>query len=127
MRAEFFRREEPERSVAVAQWDGVRAEIRGADDDVRASVERILRRSSVVVDDPSRRALGTSGPVVVEPGDLDWFFAAAWVRGEEEGLSVRFATDTPGGWDPAGFYRRMGDWVGDRESLEGVTHPAGWR
>jgi hypothetical protein len=38
---------------------------------------------------------------VAEPGDVEWFRVAARVRGRREGLSVRFVSDRPGGWDPA--------------------------
>lgn len=127
MRAEFFRSDDPETVVGAVEWDGVRVHIRSSDEDLRPVLQRIFRVSPVAVDDPSRRALGTGGPVVVEPGDLDWFLAAGAARGSQEGLEVRFATDTPGGWDPAGYYRRMGDWVGERESRAGATHPESWR
>lgn len=127
MRAELFRPDDPQTVVGAAEWDGVRAHIRTSDEEARPALERIFRVSAVAVDDPSRRALGTEGPVVVEPGDLDWFIAAATVRGKEQGLGVRFHTDTVGGWDPAGAYRRLGDWVGERESRAGVGHPESWR
>ena len=120
MRAEFFRADDPGTVVGAAEWDGVRAHIRTSDEEVRPVLERVFRISPVATDDPSRRALGTRGPVVVEPGDLDWFLAAAAVRGQEEGLGVRFHTDGAGGWDPAGDYRRLGDWVGERESRSRV-------
>ena len=116
MRAEFFRPEDPESVVGAAEWDGVRVHLLVEDAETRSALERVFRMSPVVVDDPSRRAAGTSGPVTAEPGDLDWFLAAAQVRGEREGLGVRFVPGTSGGWDPAGAYRRMGDWVGEREA-----------
>lgn len=124
MRVELLRDDEV---VAAIGWDGRRALIREVGDDVRATVERIFRVSPVVTDDPSRRGPGRSGPQVVEPGDLDWFFAAARVRGEQEGFVVRFATDTPGGWDPAGSYRRMGDWIGEHEAHADVGHATSGR
>lgn len=127
MRAEFFRPEDPETGVGAAEWDGVRVRLEVEDADERAALERVFRVSPVVVDDPSRRAAGTAGPITAEPGDLDWFLAAAQVRGEQEGLGVRFVPDTPGGWDPAGAYRRMGDWVGEREAHEPEAHPGSWR
>jgi hypothetical protein len=45
--------------------------------------------------------------VVLPPGSLRWFQAAARVRGQTEGLSVRFVDQEQGamGWDPAGAYR----------------------
>lgn len=127
MRAEFYRPEDAETAVGAVEWDGTRVHIRTSDDEVRPLLERVFRLSPVAVDDPSRRQRGASGPVVVEPGDLDWFLAAASTRGRQEGLEVRFGTDTPGGWDPAGFYRRMGDWIGERESRVGTAHPESWR
>jgi len=110
-----------DRVVASAEWDGRRVHIREAAGDAVEVVERIFRVSAVVADDPAGRAAGTSGPLVIEPGDLDWFLTAARVRGEQEGFEVRFSTDTPGGWDPAGSYRRMGDWIGERETRAGVS------
>lgn len=127
MRAELFRPEDPDTLVGAVEWDGVRAHIRTSDEEARPALARIFRVSPVAVDDPSRRPLGSAGPVVVEPGNLDWFLAAATVRAEREGLVVRFHTDTPGGWDPAGAYRRMGDWIGERESGAGAPHPESWR
>lgn len=128
VRAEFFRPEDPETAVAAVEWDGRWVRLRhAADDRVRQTLRKVFRTSPVAVDDPSRRAAGTSGPVVVEPGDLDWFLAAAEVRGKQEGLAVRFATDTPGGWDPAASYQRLGDWVGMKESRAGVAHPTSWK
>lgn len=121
MRAEFFWPQEPGKIVATAVWDGREARIDTEHGSVRGMLVRVFRPVPVAVDDPSRRALGTSGDVVAEPGDLDWFLAAAQVRGEKEGLAVRFASDHPGGWDPAGAYRRMGDWVGEREA--GAAQP----
>jgi len=113
--------------VGSAEWDGVRVHLRVEDPDGRSSLDRVFRVSPVVVDDPSRRAVGTSGPVTVEPGDLDWFLAAAQVRGEREGLGVRFIPDAGGGWDPASAYRGMGDWLGDREARAHEARPGARR
>jgi hypothetical protein len=124
VRAEFFRPDDLESPVAVAEWDGARVHP-GLDPD--ALLDRVFRVSPVVVDDHSLRPQGSQGPVVVEVGDLDWFRMAALHRSAEEGLQVRLVSDRPGGWDPAGAYRRLGDWVGDRESRPGVTHPVSWR
>jgi hypothetical protein len=45
--------------------------------------------------------------VVLEPGSVRWFLAAARNRAPAEGLGVRFAAEpnTRMGWDPAGAYR----------------------
>jgi hypothetical protein len=101
MRAEFFREDSPDPVLGEATWDGRKAEIRADDEDTRAALDRVFKSSAVAVDDPSMRPVGTAGPVVVEPGDVEWFRAAARVRGQKEGLSVRFVSDRPGGWDPA--------------------------
>jgi hypothetical protein len=101
MRAEFFRSDAPDRVVGVAVWDGHRVVIEAEDDADRAALERVFRPSSVAVDDPALRPPGTFGETVVEPGDLDWFRTAPRVRGRDEGLSVRFVSEHPGGWDPA--------------------------
>lgn len=108
----------------MAEWDGTRVHPRSDPDGL---LPRIFRPAPVVVDDPSLRPLGSQGPVVVEVGDLDWFRAAALRRGAEQGLEVRLVSDRPGGWDPAGAYQRLGDWVGDRESHPSVPHPPAWR
>lgn len=101
MRAEFFRPDAPDRVVGEAEWDGRRAVISATDEEVRVALERVFRASPVAVDDPSTRPPGTSGETVAEPGDLEWFRAAARVRGEREGLSMRIVTEVAGRWDPA--------------------------
>lgn len=125
MRAEFFRPDDLEVPLAVAEWDGARVHPRSDDPD--GVLGRIFRPSPVQMDDPSLRPLGAEGPVTVEVGDLDWFRTAALARSAEEGLEVRLVSDRPGGWDPAGAYCRLGDWIGDRESHPGVAHPQSWR
>jgi hypothetical protein len=112
MRAEFFRPDTPDEVLAVVVWEGRSASIEMADDSIRRSLERIFRLSQV--------SRGSDGPTAgtaqaVEPGDLEWFRTVAMVRGEQEDLGVRFVTDTPGGWDPAGTYRSMDGWVAERE------------
>lgn len=115
MRAEFFRPEAPDEVLAVAVWDGRSARIETADPTVQEALERVFRPSPLVVTDVPR-STGTTGETVAEPGDLDWFRAAAIVRGEREGLAVRFVSETAGGWDPAGAYRSMRAWEADRET-----------
>jgi len=112
MRAEFFRPEDPETVVGTAEWEAGSARVDSEDQEVRMALERIFRPSPVGLDDPG---LGDPLSSVVEPGDIVWFRAAARVRGESEGLEVRFVSRTPGGWDPAGSYRPLEAWVAVRE------------
>jgi len=108
MRAEFFRPEEPEQIVGTATWDGRSVTISAAGDQGEPTAfEHIFRPTPVVVDDPAMRPVGSSGPVVLEPGDLRWFMAAARTRGAAAALGVRLVVDEPQGmgWDPAGAYR----------------------
>lgn len=116
MRAEFYRAEEPDLVIGVAEWDGRRAVVGAGGDEARRTLERVFRLSSVPVDDPSTRPPGTRGATVVEPGDIEWFRTAALVRGAEEGYAVRFVTDAPGGWDPALDPQAYG-WAGDKPAL----------
>ena len=102
MRAILFRLGAPDDVVGSATWDGREVEVEANDDDVRASIRRIFRPIPVVIDDRSTRPPGATGPTVLQPGDLQWFQAAARTRSTEEGLGVRISTEHPGGWDPAG-------------------------
>jgi hypothetical protein len=109
VRAELYRpapaEGEPETIVAVATWNDGASAIDVKDGSV-AGLDAILRPTPVVVDDPSLRSQGTSGEVLLQPGDLEWFRSAVRVRAEALGLSVRFvARGGPGGWDPASQYR----------------------
>jgi hypothetical protein len=105
MRAELYRADEPERVVAVARWDGLRAHLEVRDGGA-TGLEALLRPTPVVVDDPALRRPGTHGPTLLQPGDLVWFRAALLSRAPELGLAVRFVPEAqPGGWDPAGEYR----------------------
>ena len=117
MRAEFFKPDEAARIVGTADWDGAGLHIEAKDDEARLALSRVFRPTPVTVDDPSLRASGTSGPVVLPPGSLSWFLAAARIRAPAEGLSVRIR---PGGkasmgWDPAGAYRTFGEALERRE------------
>jgi len=108
MRAQVARLGAPDEVVAEATWDGRAVRIpEGLDPDLAAAVVRIFRPTPVVVDDASLRPAGTTGAVTLQPGDLQWFIAAARTRAEAEGLTVRLAADDPTamGWDPAGAYR----------------------
>ncbi|MGH2661893.1 MAG: hypothetical protein ACRDH8_03600 [Actinomycetota bacterium] len=116
MRADFFRPEDPKAIVGSAVWDGTRAVVESEDDEVRSILRRVFRPSPLAADDPATRASGTSGVTVAGPGDLEWFRLAARVRGEQEGLGVRFVTEQPGGWDPALDPATYG-WAGRKPAL----------
>jgi hypothetical protein len=107
VRAIFARPDAPDEPVATATWTGSVVAFEADDEGTREALGRILRRTSVVVDDPALRTAGTSGPVVLPPGNLAWFMAAAQTRSQGEGLAVVFAPSGAGavGWDPAGTYR----------------------
>lgn len=106
MRVEFYRADDEEKqTVASANWDGRDVTIESADTALRDELARAFRRTPVVVDDPSYRRMGTSGEVVVQPGDLQWFRAVAQVR-VPVGVFARFVPGiTEGGFDPAAGYR----------------------
>ena len=123
MEAEFFVPDAPDRVVGSARWDGMAARIEAEDPKTREALGRIFRSSPVAVADPSPR--GARGPTVLQPGDLQWFQAAARTRAEAEGLGVRFLTLRPGGWDPAGAYRPMGVWISRREGAGQKTETLG--
>lgn len=105
--------EEPEVVVARASWDGREVTVTSQDDAVRAQIAKAFRRTPVVTDDAAHRRLGTHGDVVFQPGDLEWFRAAATVRAPAEtGLHARLIPGvTEGGYDPAagerGFCEQM--------------------
>jgi hypothetical protein len=122
IRAEFFRPRTPETVVGAVEWDGRRPRIEAKNTAVRDVLARIFRPTAVPVDDASTRPLGASGETVLEPGDLDWFIAAARTRSKTERLRVRFVATMPGGWDPAGSYRPMRAWV--EQHTAGETAPA---
>lgn len=108
MRVELYRPDDEEkRTVATADWDGRDVTIVSADEALRDALARAFRRTPVVVDDPSYRRMGTSGEVVVQPGNLEWFRAVAQARvPEETGLAARLVPGiTEGGFDPAAGYR----------------------
>ena len=117
MRAEFFRPETPERTVGAVAWDGSRPRIDAEDEAIRAALHRIFRPTPVSVDDPALRSAGTKGPVVLPPGSLRWFIAAARARSGVEGLAVRLVPESSEavGWDPAGAYRTFGEAVERKE------------
>jgi hypothetical protein len=117
MQAEFYKQDAPEGVLGRAVWDGSGVRIDAEDESVRASLARIFRPVPVVVEDPSLRSYGTSGPVVLQPGGLLWFRAAAEGRAASEGLRVRLVplSQAAMGWDPAGAYRTFNNQIERRE------------
>ena len=98
---------DPPMLVGSATWlDG--QVVVDADDPERAALlERAFRRTPVVTDDAAYRRFGTHGEVQIQPGDLEWFRAAAQVRATTEaGVIARLVPGvTEGGFDPAAGYR----------------------
>ena len=112
MKVEFYEAgDEQKEAVATVSWDGRVVTATAEDPGVREKLAHAFRRSAIVVDDSALRRLGTSGPVVLQPGSLDWFRAAARYRAtEESGLAARFVSDTVvSGYDPAANYRPFGE------------------
>jgi len=110
MKVEFYDPDDEQKTtVAAAAWDGVEVTVTADDEPVRDALVHAFRPSAVAVDDPSLRRLGTSGDVVIQPGSLEWFRAAASFRATtESGLSARFVPGiAAGGFDPAAGYRRF--------------------
>jgi hypothetical protein len=106
MQVDYLRADDPETVVATARWDGA-VKIETEDETVRSQLEAAYRPTPVVVDDGAYRRLGTSGEVMIQPGDLEWFRAASQVRGAAAtGLVARLIPGvTEGGFDPAAGYR----------------------
>ena len=110
MKVEFVRPDDEQKAVvATASWDGRAVSVSSDDEQVLAGITRAFRRTPVAVDDDAYRRLGTHGSVVVQPGNLEWFRAAAQVRATAEtGLTARFVPGAvEGGFDPAAGYRRF--------------------
>jgi hypothetical protein len=108
VRAEFYRDVQGSKElVGTATWTGWGITVDARTEDARSLLRRILRSTAVAVDDPSLRSFGTNGEVVLQPGSMRWFMAAARSRGQTEGLQVRFVAEDAAalGWDPAGAYR----------------------
>ncbi|HEX5938225.1 MAG TPA: hypothetical protein VFZ75_11140 [Actinomycetota bacterium] len=100
-------------AVASATWQDGRAIVESDDPELRAAIHRAFRPTPVVVDDPSQRYPGTSGELVLQPGDLAWFRGVALARvPAETGLVPRFVPGVRvGGYDPAANYRRFSEQV----------------
>jgi hypothetical protein len=125
MRAEFLRAEEGSTDViATAWWDGRSARVDAGDSTTRTALERIFRLTPVVVDDASYRPLYARGEAVVQPGNADWFRAAAYTRAQAEGLKARVVPEVvgQGGWDPAAAYRTFREDVA--RLLQRGDHPS---
>lgn len=108
VRIEFHRPDDEEAlTVATATWDGAAVDVAADDEELRSALVRAFRRTPVVTDDGALRRLGTSGPVVLQPGDLEWFQAAALVRATAETRLAARVVPGPiqGGFDPAANYR----------------------
>ena len=114
MDVEFYAHDDEQKeSVASAAWDGREVSVISADPGVRDTLVHAFRKTPVVVDDPSLRRIGTSGPAVIQPGSLEWFRAVASTRAtQESGLASRVvATEVVSGWDPAANYRPFGEQI----------------
>lgn len=116
MLAEFRPPDDPELVLATVKWQGAHVEVTCDDDGLKTKLVAAYRPVPVVTDDSSYRRLGTSGAVVIQPGDLEWFRAVSQVRAPAQtGLSVRLVPGiTEGGFDPASGYRTF------EESVEGL-------
>jgi len=121
MEAEYYAPDDEEkRAVASASWDGREVTVTSDDADVRDKLTRAFRKTPIAIDEPALRRRGTHGPVVIQPGNLEWFRAVARARATEEaGLAARFvAGKIVSGWDRAADYRRFGDQI---EKLNELT------
>jgi hypothetical protein len=108
MIAQFRRADAPDDVLGAARWNEGAIEVDADDDAIRHAIARIFRRTPVVTDDASYRRQGTHGEVVVQPGSLEWFRAAAYARAPEFDLVARLVPEVrEGGWDPAAQYRRF--------------------
>ena len=101
----------PPELVGSASWIDGEPVLSCDDEQMRAQLERAYRKTPVVTDDASYRRFGTHGEVQIQPGSLEWFRAASFVRvPAETGLEVRLVPGiTEGGFDPAAGYRRFED------------------
>jgi len=105
--------DEAKTTVASVEWDGREVLVEAGDDARRDALTKAFRRTPVVTNDAAYRRMGTSGEVVVQPGDLQWFRAVAQTRAPAEtGLVPRFIPGAPvGGFDPAAGYRKFREQV----------------
>jgi hypothetical protein len=121
VRAEFYRDAQGSKElVGTATWTDTGTTVDARTDDGRSILGKIFRPTPVAVDDPSLRSFGTLGDVVLQPGSMRWFLAAARSRAEHEGLEVHLVAEDAAalGWDPAGAYRTF---VSSAERLASVS------
>jgi hypothetical protein len=112
VRVEFYRADDEERTpLAEVAWADGAIEVSADDDELASTLRKAFRRTPVVTDDAAFRRRGTYGEVVLQPGDLEWFRAAALVRATaESGLAATIVPGiTDGGFDPAANYRPFGE------------------
>lgn len=107
MKVELHLPDTPDAVVATIAWTDGQPVVDTQDQSLRASLEKVFRRTPVVIDDASYRRLGTAGEVLIQPGDLEWFRAVVQARiPAESGLVGRFVPGiSQGGFDPAAGYR----------------------
>lgn len=117
MKVELHRLDQPDAVVATVSWIDGQAVIDTEDDILRATLQKVFRRTPVVIDDASYRRMGTAGEVLIQPGDLEWFRAVVQARiPAETGVAARFVPGiTEGGFDPAAGYRTF------EEQIERLT------
>jgi hypothetical protein len=111
-------KQEPPTLVGSATWRDGSIEVDADDPETRTALERVFRRTPVVIDDAAYRRQGTSGEVQLQPGNLEWFRAAAQVRAPAEaGVVARVVPGvTQGGYDPAAGYRTFEESIERLES-----------
>lgn len=117
MKVELHRPDQPDAVVATVNWTDRQPVIETDDDDLRTALQKVFRRTPVVIDDASYRRMGTAGEVLIQPGDLEWLRAVVRARiPAETGLAGRFVPGiTEGGFDPAANYRTF------EEQIERLT------
>lgn len=117
MKVELHRPDQPDAVVATVNWIDRQPVIETEDESLRATLQKVFRRTPVVIDDASYRRMGTAGEVLIQPGDLEWFRAVVQARiPAETGLVGRFVPGiTEGGFDPAANYRTF------EEQIERLT------
>jgi hypothetical protein len=105
VRAELFRPESPDRVVALATWSEAGADLEILDGSADG-LDRLLRKTPVVVPGGFPKQIGRQGDTVEQPGSPEWFRTALLTRAGSVGLGVRFVEDDlTNGWDPAANYR----------------------